>query len=72
MQFRSKFQHDSLQELTEQFSTSYGKSKQTNKQTNKQDSSNNPEQKRTSGGITIPDPKLYYREIVSKILLKGP
>jgi hypothetical protein len=54
MQFPSKFQHNSLQTLTEQFSTLYGKikqnktkqnkAKQTNKQKTNDGSQNNPEQ----------------------------
>jgi hypothetical protein len=60
-----KLQHNSSQNLTEQFSTSHGK---TNKQTNKKQQTrivktvlNN---KRTSGGLIIPDLKVYYRAIV--------
>jgi hypothetical protein len=43
MQYPSKFQHNPVQNLKDQFSTSYDKTKT-------QDSYNNPEQKRNTGG----------------------
>jgi hypothetical protein len=62
MQSSSKFQHSSSQTWEEQHSVSYEKTKQ-NKTPNKiaKTTFNN---KRTSGGIKIPDLKLYYKKIV--------
>jgi hypothetical protein len=63
MQFPLKFQHNFLQTLKEQFSTSYGINKKP--RLGKTILFN----KRTSEGIIIPDFKFYSRVIVVKTLV---
>ena len=60
MQFPSKFQHNSLQTWKKQFSTSYGKTKQLRIAKTIRNN------KRTTGGKTNSDFKLFYRAIVIK------
>jgi hypothetical protein len=81
MKSLSKFQHNSSNTWKEQLSNSYGKAKnqnqtnqptnQTNKQTKKTPKNRTAKavlnHKRMAGKITIPDLKLYFREIVIKI-----
>ena len=63
MQFTSKFHHNSLQNLKDQYSTSYGKRKQQAKPGQLKQSC---KIKTTSGGIAITDFKLYCRAVVIK------
>jgi hypothetical protein len=73
MQSSSKFQHDSLQTLKEQFLLSNGKQNKT-KQTSEQLKQSGTLE-RTSGQIAILGPKQYYREYHTfthfKLIVKG-